>query len=199
MGASAEADAEQMEPGVSGSVGPGHVGPLGSNSRTERPPVRPADRSCDPRRLKPTDLSRLLNATPLGSVTNDRRIRRQREAAGLEIGDGRYIDLFRYVGWLVVRRHLAKPPKVSAESLSVPGLLALLDGQQYRCALSGRKLAPENTSLDHILPVSRGGGHTLKNAQALANEVNRAKHTLTNAEFIQLCRDVVAFADAKAV
>lgn len=199
MGASVEADVEQMEPGVSGSVSPRHMVPLGSNSRTERPSVRPAERSCDPRRLRPTELARLLNATPLGSVTNDRRIRRQREAAGLEIGDGRHIDLFRYVGWLVARRHIFKPPKASAESLSVPGLLALLDRQQYRCALSGRKLVPENTSLDHMVPVSRGGGHTIENAQALANEVNRAKHTLTNEEFIRLCRDVVAFADAKAV
>jgi CRISPR/Cas system Type II protein with McrA/HNH and RuvC-like nuclease domain len=46
--------------------------------------------------------------------------------------------------------------------------------------------------LDHILPVSRGGKHSIENAQVLHKEVNRAKGTLTNEEFIQLCHEVVA-------
>src|SRR5690349_5049042 len=65
----------------------------------------------DPRKLKSSELCRLLNSTPLGEVINERQIYRHRSRAGFQIGDGRHIDLFRYVAWLVQIRHAPKPPK----------------------------------------------------------------------------------------
>jgi len=63
----------------------------------------------DPRQLRPGELCRLLNSTPLGEVINAQRLRRQRERAGLRIvnqsGDGKTIDLVRYVAWLAHGRH----------------------------------------------------------------------------------------------
>ncbi len=53
----------------------------------------------DPRRLKPTQLVQLLNSTPAGEVINERQLYRHRARAGLRIGDGRTIDLLRYVAW----------------------------------------------------------------------------------------------------
>ncbi|MCC7409317.1 MAG: hypothetical protein IT442_14725, partial [Phycisphaeraceae bacterium] len=67
------------------------------------------------------------------------------------------------------------------------GVLALLQRQAYRCALTGWDLTPETAALDHIIPVSRGGEHRISNAQVLTKIVNRAKGTLTNEEFIELC------------
>jgi hypothetical protein len=58
------------------------------------------DMATDPRKLKPGELCRLLNSTPLGEVLGDRRLREQRARAGLRIGDGPTIDLFRYAAWL---------------------------------------------------------------------------------------------------
>jgi hypothetical protein len=55
----------------------------------------------DPRRLKPSELCRLLNSTPLGEVINDRQVYRHRLKAGFRIGDGNRVDLFRYIAWLV--------------------------------------------------------------------------------------------------
>ena len=55
----------------------------------------------DPRQLTPTALTRLLNSTPLGAVIDERQLRRHRNRAGFRIGDGRHVDLFRYVAWLV--------------------------------------------------------------------------------------------------
>lgn len=69
---------------------------------------------------------------------------------------------------------------------------ALYDRQRGLCALTGEKLTPENASLDHIIPISRGGTHTIENAQMLLYEVNRMKGTLTNDEFIELCAKVAA-------
>jgi len=66
----------------------------------------------DPRRLRPSELCRLLNSTPLGEVINERQLHRHRTRAGLRItssADPRNIDLLRYVAWLVSERHKPKP------------------------------------------------------------------------------------------
>ena len=63
----------------------------------------------DPRKLRPTELCRLLNSTPLGEVISERQLHRHRTRAGYRIGDGRHVDLFRYVAWLVTTRHEPKP------------------------------------------------------------------------------------------
>jgi hypothetical protein len=63
----------------------------------------------DPRQLRPGELIRLLNSTPLGEVTSDRQVYRHRQRAGLFVGDSERVDLFRYVAWLVQKRHKPKP------------------------------------------------------------------------------------------
>ena len=63
----------------------------------------------DPRKLKPTQLVQLLNSTPLGEVANERTLYRHRARAGLRIGDGKTVDLLRYVAWLMLERHRPKP------------------------------------------------------------------------------------------
>ena len=42
----------------------------------------------DPRKLRPSELCRLLNSTPLGEVINERQLYRHRTRAGFRIGDG---------------------------------------------------------------------------------------------------------------
>ncbi len=65
----------------------------------------------DPRRLKPSELCRLVNSTPLGEVISERQLHRHRTRAGFRIGDSRHVDLFRYVAWLVSVRHAPKPDR----------------------------------------------------------------------------------------
>jgi len=91
-----------------------------------------------------------------------------------------------------------REPSVHPEGVTRPtgpvttaSVLRLLEAQQYRCALTGRPLAPDTASLDHILPIRSGGEHVISNAQVLHKNVNRAKTTMTNEEFVQLCREVV--------
>jgi len=75
----------------------------------------------DPRRLKPADLVRALNSTPLGEVTSERQLYRHRMRAGYRIGDGRHIDLLRYAAWLVdeleQRDRQASDPKAAYEAM----------------------------------------------------------------------------------
>ena len=63
----------------------------------------------DPRKLRPSELCRLLNSTPLGEVINERQLHRHRTRAGMRIGDARHVDLLRYAAWLVHQRHTSKP------------------------------------------------------------------------------------------
>jgi 5-methylcytosine-specific restriction endonuclease McrA len=51
-------------------------------------------------------------------------------------------------------------------------------------------------ALDHIVPVRCGGELVIENTQVLHKDVNRAKGSLTNDQFIQLCREVVEHASA---
>jgi 5-methylcytosine-specific restriction endonuclease McrA len=85
---------------------------------------------------------------------------------------------------------MPKKPSVSPKQI-----LALLESQQYRCALSGRELSPETASLDHVIPLSRGGVHDISNVQVLDYRVNAAKGTMTVEEFVQMCRDVALHAE----
>ena len=71
-----------------------------------------------------------------------------------------------------------------------PRLWALLQQQEFRCALSGRELTIENCCLDHIIPVEKGGEHTMSNVQLIREEVNGAKGNMTVEEFKAMCRDV---------
>ena len=63
----------------------------------------------DPRQMKPSQLCRLLNSTPLGEVINERQLYRHRSRAGLRIGDSKHVDLLRYIAWLVQVRHVPQP------------------------------------------------------------------------------------------
>ena len=60
-------------------------------------------------------------------------------------------------------------------------------------------LTPENCSIDHVIPLSKGGDHTKDNAQLVVAEANQAKGSLTEKEFLQLCKDVVDYASKKTV
>ena len=79
----------------------------------------------NPRGLRPSTLTRMLNSTPLGEVVSERRIREHRNRAGYRIGDDKRIDLLRYAAWLMwlhhnpkPKRHAQDPPMESMQTLS---------------------------------------------------------------------------------
>jgi CRISPR/Cas system Type II protein with McrA/HNH and RuvC-like nuclease domain len=81
------------------------------------------------------------------------------------------------------------------KKITAQRLRQLLEKQQYRCFFTGRRLDPETASVDHMLPVSRGGCHTIDNVCIAHMDVNRAKGTLTVDEFIEMCREVVEWSE----
>lgn len=85
---------------------------------------------------------------------------------------------------------LVTPEKPNGK-VCTDNVLRLLEYQQYRCALSGRELTPQTAALDHIVPIRFDGQHIIENTQVLHKDVNRAKGSLTNEEYIQMCHEVV--------
>lgn len=150
--------------------------------------------------LRVVDTVRLFNSTELGRVLNERQLHRHRVRSGrafIKAPRNKYscIQVLRYIAWLAEFRHLAAQAGPLQGNVTNEGIARLLEVQAYRCALTGRPLQPEDASLDHIVPVSRGGPHRMENVQVLHTAVNRAKAALTTAEFISLCREVVTWAD----
>lgn len=71
--------------------------------------------------------------------------------------------------------------------------------QRGKCALSGYFITSANAQIDHALPITRGGGHELANLQWVTNAVNRAKHNLTDREFLDLCNRVASWIGRRIV
>ena len=59
----------------------------------------------NPQQLKPGEFCQLLNSTSLGEVMTESQLRRLRNQAGPRIGSGTTIDLLKYTGWQLSRRH----------------------------------------------------------------------------------------------
>ena len=61
--------------------------------------------------------------------------------------------------------------------------------QNQICMITGTKLnLGENTSLDHIIPKSRGGSNELENLQWITTKANHFKNDKTMKELIELCK-----------
>jgi hypothetical protein len=99
----------------------------------------------DPRQLRPGELARLLNSTPLCEVISERQLHRHRTRAGFRVasdGDAGKVDLFRYVAWLVTTRHEALA-EAAREPDGLTGYEAMKERARQRNAmlsLSGRDI-----------------------------------------------------------
>lgn len=83
--------------------------------------------------------------------------------------------------------------KTTKQTVTARSLLELIEKQQFMCALSGELLTPETASLDHKIPISKGGEHSLDNVAWVHRSINAAKGTMTIDEFILVCRKVTAY------
>ena len=63
--------------------------------------------------------------------------------------------------------------------------------QKLICPLTGRKLSSENISVDHIIPLSKGGKNSIDNFRLVDKYANLARLNHTDEEFFKLCQDVI--------
>jgi hypothetical protein len=66
-------------------------------------------------------------------------------------------------------------------------LRGLIEKQQFRCALSGQFLTPNEAALDHVLPYEAGGRHEPDNVQWVHQDVNNMKGQMRQEVFLQWC------------
>ena len=59
----------------------------------------------------------------------------------------------------------------------------LYEQQAHKCAYCGIELTPLILAVDHKIPKSRGGSHTLDNIQLLCHNCNISKFTMTDDEY----------------
>lgn len=76
--------------------------------------------------------------------------------------------------------------------VSVDDIRTIARREGYKCWYSRVDLTPRSASLDHMVPVCDGGGHSIDNLCVAHAVVNRAKGTLTASQFIHLCHLVSA-------
>jgi hypothetical protein len=140
--------------------------------------------------LSPSQLKHLVNQAGLGNVLNERQLLRYRkETPHMESADGG-IHLIRLVALLCLRKTKGRMASHQTK-LKLSGLYELLEEQNYRCALTGNVLSPDDVALENIVPISSGGDFSAANSQPVSKAANRAKHTLSQSDFILLCNQVV--------
>lgn len=81
---------------------------------------------------------------------------------------------------------------VGEQSASTKELASLWKEQRGLCAVTGRRLTKANAQLDHIIPLVEGGVGARFNLRWVHRDVNYAKRDLSDAAFLQLCKEVAA-------
>ena len=74
-------------------------------------------------------------------------------------------------------------------------------GKNPLCYLTGRRINlkdPKSYSLDHVIPVSKGGTNELDNLEITCASANFAKADMTLKEFYNLCEEILAWRDKRA-
>ena len=85
----------------------------------------------------------------------------------------------------------------SGKRSRVAQLCAKIRENGFKCALSGWEISPNSFELDHILSMNDGGTDDISNLQAVHPLVNRAKGTMGNSQFIEMCVAVANHCEGK--
>jgi len=90
-------------------------------------------------------------------------------------------------------RHTLQRKNKKDSLLKVSDVMKSL-GEHPKCYLTGDSINLEDISsysLDHKLPISKGGESTLENLGLTTRDANKCKSDLTETEFIALCKKVL--------
>ena len=70
-------------------------------------------------------------------------------------------------------------------------LWGLLKRQRMLCGLTGRRLNRDNISLDHIVPLSKGGSNEPSNLRFVHIDANTFKMDMDDSDLLELAKDIV--------
>jgi hypothetical protein len=89
--------------------------------------------------------------------------------------------------------HTADLSVAYENNITQSSLVRKIEEQGFRCKLSGVLITTGTASLDHLVPVSKGGAHTNDNVAWVHSEINRMKGQLSLEEFVAWCAKVVQY------
>lgn len=116
-------------------------------------------------------------------------IRRERINAARR-GNPAYAEQSRaYARKLITKHFFVWRARCHGHGVTAKDLAGLWKKQRGLCALSGEKMN-RSAHLDHILPISLGGGHELSNLRWLDPWVNVARQNLSDDIFARRCTQV---------
>lgn len=95
-------------------------------------------------------------------------------------------------------RELRGSVESNENKASASELKEIIEGQRYLCALTGRPLTPRVAEVDHKVSIRKGGDNSKANLQWLHKQVNRAKGTMSQSDFIAMCCEVAAIHGQKS-
>lgn len=85
----------------------------------------------------------------------------------------------------VKRRAIAAKSKVIQFILPI----SVFRRDRWICYLCGCRCTKKTVSLDHVLPLCRGGAHSLENVRTACRRCNSSKHSSTIEEYVARCRE----------
>lgn len=63
--------------------------------------------------------------------------------------------------------------------------------QTHICYYCGQLLTDDNFTIDHLIPLSRGGKHKMKNLKPCCMSCNREKGSMTRDEYLSVCKPIL--------
>jgi CRISPR/Cas system Type II protein with McrA/HNH and RuvC-like nuclease domain len=87
--------------------------------------------------------------------------------------------------------------KDTSQDVSPANIEQMFYDQNEKCYYSGEQLTFDNISLEHKIPLSRGGLHVMDNVVWATKQINRMKGTMNDAEFIEVCEQIACYAAQK--
>lgn len=95
--------------------------------------------------------------------------------------------------------YFKKKSKLTVYQLTALDLWKIAKRQKLKCALTGVKLDSYNISLDHIIPISRGGTNEPSNIQLIQADINSVKFNFLMPELIEIVKSILKHCDPKTL
>lgn len=136
-------------------------------------------------------------------ITSSQLVRSDKYNQCKKCANGKLLNNFRSGFLSKIKRNAINRGISFSDKLTSEYLYNLLKSQNFKCALTGDNLLPNDNSLDHkqeelnlsLDRIDSSVGYEIGNVQWVTKQINWSKSTLNNQEFLNLCQKVINHAN----